>query len=214
MRGSPSFVWEQKLKATKVALKDWIKNPIKTPTTQRKESTQILENLQMEFEKKDVTRTDLEEEQAAQAKTFLSFRQEEEFLRLKSRCLWLKESDQNTSYFHKQCRIRLSKNHIAEITTSDGTLLKGQDQIKLEVESHYQLLFKDNKEGNEDASTDFISHIPSLVNKDDNSALSKQFTEEEICNIIWAMEPDKAQGPDNFSILFTDSVGISLKGIS
>ena len=90
MRGSPSFVWEQKLKATKVALKEWIKNPVKTLTTQRKESTHILENLQMEFEKKDINRTDLEEEQAAQAKKFLSFRQEEEFLRRKSRCLWLK----------------------------------------------------------------------------------------------------------------------------
>ena len=160
-------MWEQKLKATKVALKDWIKNPIKTPTTQRKESTQILENLQMEFEKKDINRTDLEEEQEAQAKTFLSFRQEEEFLRLKSRCLWLKVGDRNTSYFHKQCRIRLSNNHIAKITTSDGILLKGQNQIKLAAESHYQLMFKEDKEGNEDASANFISHIPSIVNKDE-----------------------------------------------
>ena len=73
MRGPPSFVWEKKLKATKAALKEWIKKPIKTPTTQRKESTQILENLQMEFEKKDINRSDLEEEQAAQAKSFLYF---------------------------------------------------------------------------------------------------------------------------------------------
>ena len=132
----------------------------------------------MEFEKKDINRTDLEEEQEAQAKKFLSFHQEEEFLMLKAHCLWLKAGDWNTSYFHKQCRIRLSKNHIAEITTSDGILLKGQNQIKLAVESHYQLMFKEDKEGNEDASADFLSHIPSLVNKDDNSALSKQFTEE------------------------------------
>ena len=125
----------------------------------------------MEFEKKDINRTDMEE-------------------------------DQNTSYFHKQCRISLSKNHIFEITTSDGILLKGQDQMNLAAESHYQLLFKEDKEGNEDASTDFLSHIPSLVNKDDNTALSKQFTEEEICNIIWAMEPDKAPRLDNFLIHF------------
>ena len=156
----------------------------------------------MEFEKKDITRTDLEEEQEAQAKTFLSFCQEEEFLRLKYCSLWLKAGDRNTSYFHRQCRIRLSKNHISEITTLDGTLLKGQDQIKLVAESHYQLLFKDNKEGNKDATADFLSHIPSLVNKEDNSSLSKQFTEEEICNIIWAMEPDKAPRLDSFSIHF------------
>ena len=169
-------MWEHKLKPTKETLKEWIKNPIKTPTTQRKETTQILENLQIYFEKKDITKAYLEEEQAAQAKTFLSFCQEEEFLRLKSRCLWLKAGDRNTSYFHKQCRIKLSKNHISEITTSDGILLKGQDQIKLAAKSHYQLMFKEDKEGNEDASADFLSHIPSLVNKENNSALSKQFT--------------------------------------
>ena len=156
----------------------------------------------MEFEKKYINRTDLEEEQAAQAKKILSFHQEEEFLRLKSHCLWLKAGDRNTSYFHKQCRIRLSKNHIAEITTSDGILLKGQNQIKLTAESHYQLMFKEGKEGNEEASTEFLSHIPSLVNKDNNSALSKQFTKEEICNIIWAMEPDKYPGTDGFSTHF------------
>jgi len=36
--GSPSYVWEQKLKATKYALKNWIKKPVHTPTEQRKES--------------------------------------------------------------------------------------------------------------------------------------------------------------------------------
>jgi hypothetical protein len=30
----------------------------------------------------------------------------------------------------------------------------------------------------------------------------KPFTEEEICNVIWSMEPDKAPGPDGFSIHF------------
>ena len=71
------------------------------------------------------------------------------------------------SYFHRQCRMRLSKNHISEITTSDGTLHKGHDQIKLAAESHYQFLFKDNNEGNEGVSTEFLSHIPPLVNREE-----------------------------------------------
>ena len=36
--GSSSYVWDQKLKATKQALKEWIKNPAPTPTNQRKEA--------------------------------------------------------------------------------------------------------------------------------------------------------------------------------
>ena len=63
-------------------------------------------------------------------------------------------------------------------------------------------MFKEDKEGNKEASTKFLSHIPSLVNKEDNSTLSKQFIEEEICNIIWAMEPNKVPRSDGFSIHF------------
>ena len=34
---SPSYVWEKKLKATKKALKEWLRNPSKTPSQQRNE---------------------------------------------------------------------------------------------------------------------------------------------------------------------------------
>ena len=152
-------MWEQKLKATKAALKEWVKNPINTPISHRKENIQTLENLQTDLERKDITHADLEKEQTSQAKAFLSFWQEEEFLRLKSRSLWLKLGDRNSSYFHRQCRERVSKNHISEITTSDGTLHKGHNQIKIAAETHYQNMFKDNRDGSEDAIIDFFSHI-------------------------------------------------------
>ena len=40
--GSPSFVWEQKLKLTKVALKRWIKIPIKNHSRNKEEFVQAL----------------------------------------------------------------------------------------------------------------------------------------------------------------------------
>ena len=33
--GSPNYVWEHKLKATKISLKEWIKNPTNSPTSHR-----------------------------------------------------------------------------------------------------------------------------------------------------------------------------------
>ena len=84
MIGSPSFVWEQKLKATKIALKYWVRNPNNTPTSHRKETIKLLENLQIDLDSREITHTELEKEQATQAKYVLSFQQEEEFLRLKS----------------------------------------------------------------------------------------------------------------------------------
>lgn len=37
--GSPSYVWEEKIKNTKKALKEWIKKVASSPTNQRKEAT-------------------------------------------------------------------------------------------------------------------------------------------------------------------------------
>jgi uncharacterized protein (DUF305 family) len=68
-------VWEQKIKAMKHALKEWIKKPNKTPSSHRRETFQYLTDLQMEMENKDITDQDLEKEQAAQFNSFRSFRQ-------------------------------------------------------------------------------------------------------------------------------------------
>ena len=44
--------------------------------------------------------------------------------------------------------------------------------------------------------------MPSLVSEENNVNLMKPFIEEEISNVVWAMESDKAPGPDGFSFHF------------
>lgn len=41
-----------------------------------------------------------------------------------------------------------------------------------------------------------------MVNEENNSNLLKLFTEEEINNVIWDMEPNKAPSPCGFSAQF------------
>ena len=43
--GSPSYVWEQKLKLTKPALKSWIKAPLQNPTRFMVETVQALADI-------------------------------------------------------------------------------------------------------------------------------------------------------------------------
>ena len=71
---SPSYVWEQKLKATKIALKDWIKNLNNTPSYHIKEIIQQLLDLQMEMERGDIKTIDLKREQVAQHTSFDPFK--------------------------------------------------------------------------------------------------------------------------------------------
>eukprot|EP00253_Pinus_taeda_P006725 PITA_06725 len=202
INGSTSYVWEQKLKATKQALKDWIKNPIHTPTEQRKEAVQSLQALQTDMEIKEITTEVLEIETQAQRSAHQSFRKEEEYWRIKSRSLWLKAGDRNTNYFHRQYRVRLSRNYIAEIKTADGQVYKGNNQVKAAAEAHFQNLYSSEAQNNDEETAAFLSNIPKLINSEENAILCRPITEKEIINVIWAMDADKAPGPDGFTIHF------------
>lgn len=68
--GSSSYVWEQKVKATKQALKEWIKKPAPNPTSQRKEIVQSLEALQVKMESRDITLMLLDKEVKIQCASF------------------------------------------------------------------------------------------------------------------------------------------------
>ena len=99
--GSPSFVWEQKLKKVKYALKSWIKKPILNPTSCKKESEKVLAEIQFSMEDSDISNSLFLLEKLAQVNSFHSFWREEENLCLKSRSLWLQAGDKNSAYFHR-----------------------------------------------------------------------------------------------------------------
>ena len=158
--GSTNFVWERKLKNTKAALKDWVKITQKNPISERKEALEKLEEIQMEMEESEITPALLEKEQREQFNSFRAFRQEEEYWRLKSRNTWLKDGDDNTSFFHKQCRTRLSQNRISKISSLSGETFKGISQIKQVVEVHFQSLFREDGSSDSDLTSEFLSNIP------------------------------------------------------
>ena len=81
-------------------------------------------------------------------------------------------------------------------------VFKGYMQLKVAAETHFQNLYNEYEDGCEDDTFDFLSHIPLLVSMEENTTLMKTFSEEEICNVIWSMEPSKALGSDGFSIHF------------
>jgi hypothetical protein len=200
--GSCSYVWEQKLKATKTALKKWIKKPSDSPTSLRKQTINQLLDLQLDLDLKDISHFEIQKEKEAQLKTLHSFRMDEESLRLEYCNLWLEVGDKKISFFHKQIRACLSRNHIAEITSTDGIVHKGITQLKEATTSHFQQLYKEEGVESEEENSNLLSHVPRRVNEEDNASLLNPFSEDEIGNVIWMMEPDKAPGPGGFSIHF------------
>ena len=85
---------------------------------------------------------------------------------------------------------------------ANGTIFKGFIQVKEADDTYFHHLFIEDGTGNEEFTSNFLSHMPSLVSEENNLNLMKPFYEEEINNVVWAMESDKAPGPNGFSFHF------------
>jgi hypothetical protein len=60
--GSPNYIWESKLKAVKLTLKDWVKSSFTPPHQERIEKVGILSGIQQRIEEEEVTETLLTQE--------------------------------------------------------------------------------------------------------------------------------------------------------
>lgn len=131
--------------------------------------------------------------------------QKEEMLwRKRSRALWLKEGDNNTSYFHRKASWRANKNRIVSLQDNNGQLVTDEVQIGKRTNGCFTNLFtKDDSVVLEL----IIDQLQMRVNEDMNSQLCKEFSNEEISDALFQIGPLKAPGPDGFPASFFKKTG-------
>ena len=96
--GSSFYVWEENLRRLKKSLKLWAKT-IPSPTQNKVKSLISLEDHQLAMEAVLITKEVIEREVSLHHDIQGACRKEEELWRQKSRILWLKVGDQNTTFF-------------------------------------------------------------------------------------------------------------------
>lgn len=124
---------------------------------------------------------------------------EEVYWRQKSRELWLSGGDKNTKFFHSSTKLKRARSRITCIRDCHGNMLFESDDISSEAVKFFKNLLSSE---NNDVSNNIASHIPSLISLDDNRMLMSPFSLEEVRGVVFAMNPDKALGPDGFTPLF------------
>ncbi|KAA3468713.1 reverse transcriptase [Gossypium australe] len=138
---------------------------------------------------------------------------EELYWEQRARVIWLKNGDRNTSLFHKMTGHRKVRNKIAALEDEfDNRFSANEDMIKVAT-GYSEKLFSASEAG-------FDEHIFGLVEKIViacmNESLTKQFSEEDICNAVKSMPPLKAPGVDGFVATFFQRywhiVGPSISG--
>lgn len=142
---------------------------------------------------------DLSHEKELFRELYRQNRAEEEEQRQKSRCLWLKAGDKNTTFFHNNTKIRRARNQIDRIEV-DGQEISEQDKIQEAAFNHFHSLLSAGPQQT-DSST-FLSAIENKISDSKNRNLDQEVTEEEIREAIFSMQQDKAPGPDGFTVAF------------
>lgn len=125
--------------------------------------------------------------------------------RLRSRILYLREGDTNTSFFHQQARYR-KKNFIAKLQVGDQLAVTQEEKQEAVLE------FFENVLGTEEERDYTIDLAEIGVQQHDLSSLDAPFSEEEVWAIIKDMPLDKALGPDGFTGRFYKSCWSIIKG--
>eukprot|EP00253_Pinus_taeda_P027391 PITA_27391 len=158
-----------------------------------------LERQHLHIEIAEITKDELEKEAKLQQSFHKACLAEEEYWRLKSRSLWLKSADRNSSFFHKQAQARKGRNSISEIK-EDNHVLKDFISIKKATTDHFEQLYRE--ESGVDLNAALLDAVPSLITSKKNQSLETKITLKEVKEALFAMDPDKAPGPDGFTPRF------------
>ena len=119
--------------------------------------------------------------------------------RQKARCRWLKDGDQNTGFFHKQAKARKNFKTVHEIHVHNNVIQDFED-IKAESSKHFSKIYTAKHVNNSD--NDIMELVPQIVKRKDNERLTQRVMMEEIKDVVYDMEDDKAPGPDGFNANF------------
>lgn len=133
--------------------------------------------------------------------------QEEVMWRQKSKALWAKEGDNNTRMFHSIVNGRKNRNMIKKLESLEGNIIEGDAGIEAEIIRYFSVLYSDGG-----VSRPFIEGLNWVPIKEEQANwLERRFDEDEIKKAVFECCPDKAPGPDGFSLVFFRVVGIQSK---
>lgn len=137
-----------------------------------------------------------EEEKAVAAQLREALRQEEIWIKQRSRVLWLRAGDRNTDYFHAQASQRKRINRITSLQKSDGQITDEPEEVRKEIHEFYQDLYQ--SQGYNDLHQ-ILQVVPRRISDAMNELLAKDFMAEEVKTALFQMAPSKSPGVDGFT---------------
>ncbi|XP_022847501.1 uncharacterized protein LOC111370020 [Olea europaea var. sylvestris] len=125
---------------------------------------------------------------------------ERSFYYQKTKCIFLKQSDKCTKFFHSVVKMNSRRNFIASILKEDGMYTTSQDQVALEFVNFYTNLLG-KYEVVRPIDNDIICNGP-LVSLEQGNALVRDISIEENKESLFGIGDDKSPGSDGYTSCF------------
>jgi exonuclease III len=198
-KGSKMFRFQQKLKNLKQLIKTWNKDTFGNIFDSQRQLAEQMENIQHQIRTRGLT-DDLKTQEATITQQLGTRKAQEEILwRQKSRVQWLKEGERNTKFFHRSVMQRRHSNRITHLTSDTGELLYDHEDMATTLTDYYKNLLTEPSLNRSEAIAKIMQHVPSLVTQEQNAALLRPITIEEVDQALRDTPKSKAPGPDGFT---------------
>lgn len=135
----------------------------------------------------------------AQAEHLRALADEESFWKQRARVKWLHDGDRNTKFFHASTVEKRSRLRITRIKDDAGHWLEEASQISQHAVDFFHNLLTQHS-ANVDKATfgPFLDSIPSLITLEDNQALLRPVSMDEVRHAVFSMDPDSSPGCDGY----------------
>ncbi|KAM6584602.1 hypothetical protein CsatB_011604 [Cannabis sativa] len=124
--------------------------------------------------------------------------QRESFWKQRSKQLWLKEGDHNSSYFHKAATTRKRHNKIVSLKNDNGVRVGWENGLDQVMKDYFSTLFQASNSTCQEVVDSVHCSVPNSIHENLHTAIS----EEEVKKAIFQMHPDKSPGPDGMTPAF------------
>ncbi|KAL0298520.1 UNVERIFIED_CONTAM: putative mitochondrial protein [Sesamum radiatum] len=127
--------------------------------------------------------------------------QEETFWKQRSKDMWLKKGDRNSSFFHAEASRRHQTNSIRKLCNPDGSWTETVEGVQRCILEYFQGVFTSSSPRPDDiqSGTEFL---PTAVNAEMAEDLLRPYTETEVIKALFGMSPLKSLGPDGMPSIF------------
>ncbi|KAG8499231.1 hypothetical protein CXB51_005735 [Gossypium anomalum] len=112
---------------------------------------------------------------------------------------WLRQGDQNTTFFHSKASQSHRTNKIRGLENMKGDLKTENTDMENIIRDYFMELFQSSGVGD---TNHLLSGVERCIGADMNQLLIEEYKEEEVVETINSIGPTKASGPDGFPIIF------------